>query len=144
MSRCTYPFVYISENVGLAGNRATLYEQIGFSLADIVAKAMFGSLFVAIASEKYTVEEDDLDLSDLSVRWFWWSLATTTEELRDRSGCSSVERKCTTGIVMDSGDDASHTLPIHEGYALPHAILAKIVADIVMSKADVDSTTRDQ
>ena len=72
MSWCSYPFVYISENVGLAGNKATLYEQIGFSLADVVAKAVFGILFGAIASEWYTLEEDDLGMS---VQWFWWSLA---------------------------------------------------------------------
>ena len=55
MSWGTYPFVYLSENGGLAGNETTLYGQAGFSLADVVARTVFGILFGTIVSEVYTV-----------------------------------------------------------------------------------------
>jgi bacteriorhodopsin len=55
---CTYPFVYIIKNVGLAGPVATTYEQVGYSIADVVAKAVFGVLIWAIAAEKSRIEEE--------------------------------------------------------------------------------------
>merc|ERR1719223_173566 len=56
ISWCTYPFVYIVKNIGLAGATAATYEQIGYSIADVVAKAVFGVLIWAIAAEKSSIE----------------------------------------------------------------------------------------
>jgi len=56
----TYPFVYIIKNIGLAGAVATTYEQVGYSLADITAKAVFGVLIWAVASGKSAEEEKGL------------------------------------------------------------------------------------
>lgn len=57
VSWLTYPFVYIIKNIGLAGAVATTYEQVGYSIADVVAKAVFGVLIWAIASGKSAEEE---------------------------------------------------------------------------------------
>jgi len=57
VSWLTYPFVYIVKNIGLAGAVATTYEQIGYSVADVTAKAVFGVLIWAIAAGKSAEEE---------------------------------------------------------------------------------------
>merc|ERR1712147_429017 len=52
VSWLTYPFVYIIKNVGIAGATAQCAEQIGYSVADVVAKAVFGVLIWSIARAK--------------------------------------------------------------------------------------------
>jgi bacteriorhodopsin len=58
ISWCTYPGVYILKMVGLAGVTATAAEQIGYSIADVVAKAVFGVLIWAIAAKKSELEDE--------------------------------------------------------------------------------------
>merc|ERR1712003_29456 len=60
ISWLTYPFVYIVKMLGLAGPVATTYEQVGYSIADVVAKAVFGVLIWAIAAGKSAEEENGL------------------------------------------------------------------------------------
>lgn len=59
ISWLTYPFVYLIKNVGIAGPTATMYEQIGYSAADVIAKAVFGVLIWAIAAEKSKLEQTE-------------------------------------------------------------------------------------
>merc|ERR1712025_414970 len=56
ISWLTYPGVYIIKMVGISGASATCMEQIGYSISDFVAKAVFGVLIWAIAAAK---SEDD-------------------------------------------------------------------------------------
>merc|ERR1712220_37321 len=58
ISWLTYPFVYIIKMLGISGVAATAGEQIGYSIADVVAKAVFGVLIWAIAAEKSKVENE--------------------------------------------------------------------------------------
>ena len=47
------------KGIGLGGSNATAFEQVGYSLADIVAKAVFGIVIWRIAHEKTTVMEQE-------------------------------------------------------------------------------------
>ena len=57
--RLTYPFVYMLKGIGLGGSNATAFEQVGYSFADIVAKAVFGIVIWRIAHEKTVVMEQE-------------------------------------------------------------------------------------
>merc|ERR1711985_183341 len=61
ISWLTYPCVYIIKMLGISGVTATAGEQIGYSVADVVAKAVFGVLIWAIAAEKSKIEEQGLE-----------------------------------------------------------------------------------
>merc|ERR1712194_726736 len=56
----TYPGVYIIKMVGISGPAASAAEQIGYSMSDVVAKAVFGVLIWAIAAAKSADEKDSL------------------------------------------------------------------------------------
>jgi len=51
-----YPIVFIFPMLGLDGATADTFVQIGYSIADIVAKAVFGVLIFAIAMKKSSAD----------------------------------------------------------------------------------------
>merc|ERR1711907_859310 len=57
ISWLTYPGVDIIKMIGLSGAFATCAEQIGYSISDVVAKAVFGCLIWAIAATKSAIDE---------------------------------------------------------------------------------------
>jgi len=57
ISWLTYPFIYAVKSFGASAALATTLEQVGYSFADIVAKAVFGILIWAIASTKSDIED---------------------------------------------------------------------------------------
>ena len=52
LSWCFYPIVFLFPMIGFTGGDATTAVQIGYTVADIVAKAMFGVLIYNIARRK--------------------------------------------------------------------------------------------
>jgi len=59
VSWLTYPGVYMVKACGISGAAASAAEQIGYSIADVVAKAVFGCLIWGIAQSKSNAAEKD-------------------------------------------------------------------------------------
>jgi len=58
ISWCTYPIVYVFPMLGLDGAGAATAVQIGYSLADLIAKPVMGIMVWSIASRKSQLSED--------------------------------------------------------------------------------------
>lgn len=63
-SWCFYPVVYFAGAIGLGGATATVVVEVGYTIADIIAKAGFGVLIFMIAMRK---SEDPQDIEALIV-----------------------------------------------------------------------------
>ena len=51
-----YPLVFVFPMIGFTGSAATIAVQVGYTIADVVAKAVFGVLIFMIAARKSEVE----------------------------------------------------------------------------------------
>lgn len=58
ISWCFYPIVFILPMIGLTGASAWVGVQVGYTIADVVAKAVFGILIYMIAVRKSQAEPD--------------------------------------------------------------------------------------
>ena len=57
VSWCFYPVVFVFPMIGFTGGAATTAVQVGYTVADIVAKAVFGVLVYMIAVRKSAADE---------------------------------------------------------------------------------------
>ena len=64
--RLTHPFVYIVKMLGFVWASGYHVRARGYSVAGVVAKAVFGIMFWAIASEKSKLEEQDALKSEIA------------------------------------------------------------------------------
>jgi bacteriorhodopsin len=64
VSWCFYPIVFVLPMLGLSGGSAATGVQIGYTIADIVAKALFGLFIYLIAVRKSEAEDAKLALAD--------------------------------------------------------------------------------
>ncbi|MFT6076797.1 MAG: bacteriorhodopsin [Yoonia sp.] len=62
-SWCFYPVVYFAGAIGLEGATATVVVEVGYTIADIIAKAGFGVLIFLIAMRKSEAPEHKKDQS---------------------------------------------------------------------------------
>jgi bacteriorhodopsin len=56
ISWCFYPIVFVFPMVGFTGGSATISVQLGYTVADVVAKVMFGVFIYLIAARKSELE----------------------------------------------------------------------------------------
>ena len=144
VSWCTYPVVYIIKYVGLAGNKVTLYDQIGYPFADVLAKALFGVLIWAILCY--------LDLEHLL------SCTSSRTRARRQQGHHALTLSCTSSrmrasliklgreegwqVVLDRGVLVHLLLRVHLKNVRHAGNKATLYDQIGYSFADVLDTTR--
>jgi len=49
----------------------------------------------------------------------------------------------TTGMVCDSGDGVTHTVPVYEGFSIPHAVMKNYIAGRAITDHMVNLLTAD-
>jgi bacteriorhodopsin len=63
-----YPIAYLLPMVGITGTSATIGVQLGYTIADVLAKPVFGLLVFAIAVAKTKVDQDIRNLPITATR----------------------------------------------------------------------------
>jgi bacteriorhodopsin len=58
-----YPIAYLLPMLGITGTSATIGVQLGYTIADVLAKPVFGLLVFAIAVAKTKIDQESGDLT---------------------------------------------------------------------------------